>query len=123
MTIPKRILDNEERDILLLRRLAASGVADTTSAGKQILQAPDASTQRTALGLGTAATQSTAAFAAASHDHSASAITSGTIATARLGSGSANSGTYLRGDQTWQAVSGSGGGGNLDDALAIQVLM
>jgi hypothetical protein len=35
----------------------------------------------------------------------ASQITSGTVATARLGSGTANSTTFLRGDQTWATVS------------------
>ena len=34
----------------------------------------------------------------------ASDIVSGTIATARLGSGTANSTTYLRGDQTWATI-------------------
>ena len=34
----------------------------------------------------------------------AAAITSGTIATARLATGTANSSTYLRGDQTWATV-------------------
>ncbi|CAA7619532.1 hypothetical protein MTBLM5_30192 [Magnetospirillum sp. LM-5] len=42
---------------------------------------------------------------AVSHDHPASAIVSGTIDTARLGSGTASNGTYLRGDQTWAAIS------------------
>lgn len=35
----------------------------------------------------------------------ANAITTGTIATARLGTGTASSSTYLRGDQTWAAIS------------------
>lgn len=37
----------------------------------------------------------------------ASNLASGTVGTARLGSGTANSGTYLRGDQTWAAVTSS----------------
>jgi hypothetical protein len=46
--------------------------------------------------------------AASSHTHDASDVTSGTIATARLGSGSASSATYLRGDQTWATPAGGG---------------
>lgn len=48
-------------------------------------------------------TRLAATFAAASHNHAASEITSGTVATARLGSGTANTLSYLRGDQTWVA--------------------
>lgn len=50
------------------------------------------------------------------HDHDgsdsktldASAIAAGTVATARLGSGTANSSTFLRGDQTYATPPGSG---------------
>lgn len=45
--------------------------------------------------------------AATSHTHSAADITSGTMATARLGSGTANSTTFLRGDQTYATVTAS----------------
>lgn len=41
-----------------------------------------------------------------SHTHAAGDITSGTISTARLGSGTANSTTFLRGDNTWSSPSG-----------------
>lgn len=43
----------------------------------------------------------------AQHTHAASDITSGTVATARLGSGTADSTKYLRGDQTWDTPTGS----------------
>jgi hypothetical protein len=45
-------------------------------------------------------------YAASIHTHAAADITSGTVATARLGSGTANATTFLRGDQTWAAASG-----------------
>ena len=45
--------------------------------------------------------------AASLHVHSGADITSGTVATARLGSGTANATTFLRGDQTWAAAGGS----------------
>lgn len=41
-----------------------------------------------------------------SYATNASNLASGTVGTARLGSGTASSSTYLRGDQTWAAVSG-----------------
>ena len=45
--------------------------------------------------------------AASLHVHSGADITSGTVATARLGTGAANATTFLRGDQTWAAAGGS----------------
>ncbi len=45
-----------------------------------------------------------ATFPPSAHTHAAPDIVSGTIATARLGSGTANSTTFLRGDQTWATI-------------------
>lgn len=70
---------------------------------------------------GTASAGSDSAMSRGDHVHappSASDITAGTLGTARLGTGTANSGTYLRGDQTWAAVS-SGSGDVVGPASAV----
>jgi hypothetical protein len=57
---------------------------DVTTAGKALLDDANAAAQRTTLGLGTAATSATGDFAAASHSHAATDITSGLLNDARL---------------------------------------
>ncbi|HRK41195.1 MAG TPA: hypothetical protein PLN95_03910, partial [Candidatus Saccharibacteria bacterium] len=82
---------------------AAAGAPDATSSVKGILQLTG--------DLGGTATSPTvpglAGKANTSHNHAASDITSGTMATARLGSGTANSSTFLRGDGTWASPEGA----------------
>lgn len=94
---------NRDKAVRLNRMLRVS----VTPAGQNVIEAADAAAQRDALELGTAATESDAAFAAAVHTHAASDVTSGTMATARLGSGTANSSTFLRGDQSWASPTAS----------------
>jgi hypothetical protein len=53
----------------------ATGISDSSSAGRAIITAADAAAQRAALGLGTAATSATVDFAAASHTHTLSNLT------------------------------------------------
>jgi hypothetical protein len=73
-----------------------------------------AATARTALGLGDMATQTSSAVAITGGSIAgngsglttlnATNLASGTVPTARLGSGAASSSTYLRGDQSWAAL-------------------
>jgi hypothetical protein len=51
----------------------------------------------------------------------ASQLTSGTIATARLASGTADSTTYLRGDQQWVAVTAAAAADDDQPILANQI--
>lgn len=78
----------------------------------------------------TLTTPTIASFTNATHTHqdaagggqlnATSVFSAGTVPTARLGSGSANSSTYLRGDQTWDTPTFTGkfGGTGADGALS-----
>lgn len=73
-----------------------SMISDATAFGLSLLAAANAAAARALL-----------VVADAVHTHAAADIASGTIATARLGGGSASASTFLRGDQAWAAVTGA----------------
>jgi hypothetical protein len=99
---------------------ALSGKADTN-----LTNLANPSTARTNLGLGSAATQPSSAFAGSSHQHAATDITTGFIPPARLGSGTANSTTVLYGDNVFRTPPAGTGStppvwGNITGTLASQ---
>jgi hypothetical protein len=87
-------------DKVLGRQSAGSGDVEEitcTSAGRALIDDVDNAAQRTTLGLATIASSA-----------SASDLTAGTVATARLGTGTADSTPFLRGAQTWATPAGGG---------------
>ena len=68
-----------------------------TAYSRTLLASTGAPTWRTGLGLGSAALSATGAFAASSHTHAGTDITTGIINVARLGTGVLNQNTYLNG--------------------------
>lgn len=76
--------DFEAAGVVATHAAITNGVHGISTFGASLVDDVDASTARTTLGLGTAATLNTADFAAATHTHDAADITSGTLDAARL---------------------------------------
>jgi hypothetical protein len=96
--------------------LTAIAALTTTSFGRSLLTQADAAATRTTIGAGTSNFNGAysslsgipGTFTPAAHNHAGSEITSGTVDPARLGSGTAITTKFLRGDSTWQSISGGG---------------
>lgn len=94
-------------DRLLGRVSAGAGVVEEilfTDVAQQLLTQNTINSIRTFLGLGTSSTQNTNYFALAAHTHDAADIVSGVLSTARLGTGTANSSTFLNGANQWVTI-------------------
>ena len=82
-----------------------SGVHGISTFGATLVDDLNASAARTTLGLATIASSG-----------SASDLSTGTVGTARLATGTASATTYLRGDQTWSSITASDVGAQAGDA-------
>jgi hypothetical protein len=100
-------IQNVNTDRLLGRVSAGTGIVEEilfTDVAQQLLTQTTISSIRNYLGLGTSSTQNINYFALAAHTHDAADIVSGTMSTARLGSGTANSTTFLNGANQWVTI-------------------
>lgn len=86
-----------------MANVATATLLGRNTAGTGVPEAIPAATARTLIGA-----------------DNASNLTTGTVATARLGSGTANSTTFLRGDGTWAAAGGAPA--NLGDVGALMIV-